>query len=266
MFATKEFNKRKGGWKMKKSIGLLAFCLAVFAPVAGAYEYPLQFSPNAGYRSLVVAGYYFSGTNIVGNCSYYTTSGGSGKGGGGGSTTTVYNQTCTWDAHGNLLSVAHGAPVVPHPLYSNETQVVYAVNANGDITGTDIKMPERGFVSTPGSHYTWLTRMTQVTLHPGVYTISVTLESDGDSGVNISAVTPSSVHGVATLHSTTCIGDIPVRGKCSITVTYDVSKVTLVNGVAIDTFRIDLTSDAEASQDFIENFRIAQHTSGPPRG
>jgi len=242
---------------MNKSIGLLAFCLAVFAPAAGAYEYALQFSPNAGYRNLVVAGYQFVGTNVVGNCSYNTMSGGSGKGGGGGRTMTTYSQTCTWDVHGNLLSVAPGAPVVPKPLYTNGTQVVYAVDANGNTTGSDTKMRGRGFVSTLGSHYSWVTRMSEAELRPVVYTIIATLQSDGDSPVNISAVTPSALHGVATLQSTTCTGEIPVGADCSVTVMYDARNVAVANRSVLDTFRIDLTSDAEAAQDFIQNFLIA---------
>jgi len=247
---------------MNKSIGLLAFCLAVFAPAAGAYEYALQFSPNAGYRNLVVVGYQFVGTNVVGNCSYNTMSGGSGKGGGGGHTMISYSQTCTWDVHGNLLSVVPGAPVVPQPLYTNGTQVVYAVDANGNTTGTDIKMRGRGFVSTLGSHYSWVTRMSEVGLHPAVYTITAELKSDGDSPVNISAVTPSALHGVATLQSTTCTGEIPVGADCSIAVMYDARNLAAANRSVLDTLRIDLTSDAEAAQDFIRNLLITP----PPKG
>src|SRR5205807_4552655 len=43
----------------------------------GGNEYPLQFTPGAGYRGLVVAGYQlvgnsFGGYTVLGNCSYYT--------------------------------------------------------------------------------------------------------------------------------------------------------------------------------------------------
>ena len=37
---------------MKRSMSLVAFGLVVFAPVAGAYEYPLQFTPNPGYSGV----------------------------------------------------------------------------------------------------------------------------------------------------------------------------------------------------------------------
>jgi hypothetical protein len=60
---------------MKGSLSLLAFCLLLFAAAAAeATEYPLQFTPNPGYRSLVVAGYRFESNEVVGNCSYYTVS------------------------------------------------------------------------------------------------------------------------------------------------------------------------------------------------
>jgi hypothetical protein len=241
---------------MKKTMSLLAFGLVLFAPVAGAYEYALHFTPNPGYRGLVVAGYQFQGSDVVGNCSYYTVSVSSIKGGGGGHTLKHYNQTCMWDLHGNLLSVTPGAPVVPHPLYTTGTQTVYAVAANGDTTGADSKLPGRGFVSTPGGHYTWLTPMNNAVLHQVVYNLSASLKSDGDVPVNITAVTPSALHGKVTLISTTCTGQIKVGATCSIHVTYDPTLLTGTDGLAYDTLRIDLTSDAGAAHDFIQNYTI----------
>ncbi len=242
---------------MKRSMSLVAFCLAVFVPVAGAYEYPLQFTPNPGYRGLVVAGYQFVGNTVVGNCSYYTVSGGSGKGGGArGAIGKRYLQTCTWDLYGNLLSIAPGAPVVPLPISVNGTQVIYALNANGDSTGTDSKLSQGGFVNTPGSHYTWLTPNNHAILLPMAYTLTTTLKSDGDVPVNITAVKPGATTGAVTLKKTDCIGQIDVGKTCSVTVSYDATKLTSPTGKASDTLRIDITSDAGASHDFIQNFTI----------
>jgi hypothetical protein len=42
------------------------------AAAAWACEYPLRFTPNAGDRGLVVAGYKFNGNTVVGNSSHYT--------------------------------------------------------------------------------------------------------------------------------------------------------------------------------------------------
>jgi len=253
---------------MKKLIGLVGFGLMVFAPLAGATEYPLQFTPNPGYRGLTVAGYSFdnNGTEVVGNCSYYTLSGssGSGKGGGNhGSKTKNYLQTCRWDLYGNLLSVTPGAPAVPAPLHVNGTQVVFAVNANGDTTGTDLALSARGFVTTPGAHYTWLTpQHNGVLTYQMAYTLSVTLKSDGDVPLDITAVTPGALHGAVALKKTDCMDGAIAKGHtCSITVSYDDTRLTSPSGLLLDTLRIDLSSNAGASHDFIQNYTliVAKH-------
>jgi hypothetical protein len=230
---------------MKGSLSLLAFCLLLFAAVAEATEYPLQFTPNPGYRGLVVAGYQFQGNEVVGNCSYYTVS---------SSGTLTFAQTCRWDLSGNLLSITPGAPAVPPPISIKGTEVVYAVDANGDTTGTDSALPEHGFVSTPGAHYTWLLPQNPFVLQQKVYTLSATLKSDGELPLDITAVTPSALHSTVTLKSTTCIGETKVGDTCTITVTYDDTGVTSPIGLVLDTLRIDLTSNAAGAHDFIEFF------------
>jgi hypothetical protein len=240
---------------MKTSIRLMAFTLLGISQLAFAYEYPLQFQPNPGYRGLVVAGYKFQGSNVVGNCSYFTVSGGSGKGGGGGRA-KIYAQTCTWDLHGNLLTITPGASKPPAPLYTKGTLVVFAVDPNGNYTGTDLHLPERGFVSSAGSHYTWLTPSNNAVLHQFIYTLTATLKSDGDVPVDISSVSVSALHGTAVLKQTDCNGQIAVGSKCSITLTYDPTQLTSATGLATDTLRIDLTSDAGEAHDFVQNFTI----------
>ena len=242
---------------MKQLIGLAAFCLAVFVPAAGAHSYALQFTPNPGYRGLAVAGYKFTSAGVMGNCSYYTVSGSSGKGGGSrGAKAHTYDQTCTWDLYGNLLSVVPGAPAAPAPLYTSGNQVVYALNANGDSTGTGATRPDQGFVNTPGSHYTWLTPNNNGVGLQMAYTLVVTLRSDGDSPLNITAVQASALHGAAAVKSTTCIGQIEVGDKCSVTVTYDTTKLTGATYLVYDTLRVDVTSDAGGSADFVQNYTI----------
>src|SRR3974390_908947 len=191
---------------MRNKIRIAAFCLAVIAPMARAYEYPLQFTPNPGYRGLVVAGYSFEGADVVGTCSYYNVSGkhGGGKGGGGPARKgKVYQQTCQWDRYGNLLGVHAGEPAHPtSPVSTKGTLVIYAVDpANGDYTGTDAKLPEHGFVNTPGPHYTWLTPNVDAVLQQIVYTDTFYLKSDGDLPVNITHVAASALHGEVTLKS-----------------------------------------------------------------
>jgi hypothetical protein len=240
---------------MKQLMSTLAFCL-VLAPLAVAHEYPLQFTPNSGYRGLVVAGYQLSGTAVTGNCSYYTVHGGSGRGGGYHTTTTYYNQTCTWDLYGNLLSITPGAPAVPAPLYVNGTQTVYASNGSGEYTGSDTSLANHGFVNTPGSHYTWVTSNAYGVLQQMVYTITATLQSDGDVPLNISAVEASARLATVTVKSTTCTGQTAVGATCSVTVTYDPTKLRTATGLAYDTLTIGVTSDAGQTPDFIQSYTI----------
>ena len=252
---------------MKISMIPIAFSLAVFAPLADATEFALQFTPNAGYRGLIVAGYRFStdGKNVIGNCSYYTVSGGvSGKGGGTHGTTKVYAQTCTWDLNGNLVpgGVKPGLPSIPLPIKVNGTQVIYAMNAAGDTTGTDLALPEHGFVSTPGPDYQWVTPQNHGILHHMVYTLSATLKSTGDMPLEVTAVQPSALFGKVTLvpptdpKQTNCIGETKPGDSCTITVTYDPTKLTSPIGFILDTLRIDLTSNAGAGHDFIQAFTV----------
>jgi hypothetical protein len=243
---------------MKRLIGVLAFCLLGVAQVAMAYEFPLQFKANPGYRGLVVAGYYFQGTNVVGTCSYFTVSGGgSGKGGGARGKVKSYAQTCTWDLHGNLLSMTPGAPQAPTPVATKGDQIIYAIDpVSGDYTGTDKKLPERGFVNSPGPHYTWVTLNNTAPLLGSIaYTLTVTLKSDGDAAVDISKVKVSALKGDAKLKSTNCEAAIDVGKTCSVTLTYDPTKVTGIDEVT-DTLRVDLTSNAGGASDFIQNFII----------
>src|SRR5260370_18050717 len=118
------------------------------AHVAYAYEYKLQFTPQAGARGLTVAGYQFSGNTVVGNCTYYTVSACSGRG--CHTTTTWHYNTCTWDLFGNLISLTpvSSAPVAPQPISTTGTEIVYAVSGTSstvrDTTGL-------AFVTTPSS-------------------------------------------------------------------------------------------------------------------
>jgi len=245
---------------MKSLTSFLGFCFAVFTQMAGAHEYPLQFMPNSGARGVVVAGYRFNGNTVVGNCSYYTIQSGSGKGGGYHSVTTYYNQTCTWDLFGNLLSITQGAPAAPVPLRVNGTQTVYADNGNGDYTGSDTKPGYGGFVNTPGSHYTWVTSNAYGVLQQIVYTMTVTLVSDGDLPLNISAAEASALQAKATVQSTTCVGQVAVGATCSVTLTYDPTKLRSATGLAYDTLNIGVISDSGQAPAFIQSYTIVLKT------
>lgn len=230
---------------------------------AGAYEYPLQFTPNAGYRGLVVAGYEFAGSTVVGNCSYYTVHSGSGRGGGYHSTKTYFNQTCTWDLYGNLLGTTPGAPTIPAPHHISATQTVYAVNAGGAYTGSDTALaPYHGFVSTPGSHYSWVTSNAYAVLQQALYTFTATLQSDGDVPLRISTVGASALNGGAAVDSTTCIGGIAAGATCAIVVTYDPTHLRSASGLAYDTLDVSVASDSGQAYDFVQSYTIALSSTG----
>jgi hypothetical protein len=58
-------------------LSLISLC----GSLAYGYEFKLHFTPPGGAQGLNVAGYRFSGSTVVGNCSYYTVSSSSGRGG-----------------------------------------------------------------------------------------------------------------------------------------------------------------------------------------
>jgi hypothetical protein len=242
---------------MTRRASLAGFCLLALVRVAGAYEYPLQFTPNAGSRGLVVAGYRFDGAGVIGNCSYYTEHSGSGKGGGYRTFITRYDQTCTWDLYGNLVSVAPGSPAVPQPVSTSGTETIYAFDGSGDSTGTDTRLPNRGFVNTPGAHYSWDTANAHMVVQNTPYTFTVSLTSDGDIPLNISAVTAStSGAGSVAVDGSACMGEIPVGSVCGVSVTYNAAKLRSPTGLAYDTLTLSVTSNAPQASDFIQSYTI----------
>jgi hypothetical protein len=241
---------------MKTAIGLAALCLMSTAPLAGAYDYPLQFTPNPGSRHVIVAGYRFVGSEVVGNCSYSTASASSGRGGGSHGVIQSYQQTCTWDLYGNLLGVTPGAPTVPAPISVEGTRTVYGINGNGSYTGSDTKIPGQGFVSTPSPHYSWLTPNNNAILQPTLSTFVVTLKSDGDVPLDIVAVEASARKGTAVVESTTCIREIQAGATCAITVAYDPTHLTSPTGLAYETIRIALPSCTGKGHELIQNYTV----------
>jgi hypothetical protein len=232
----------------------LIAALPFLAASAFAHEYPLQFTPAAGGRNLVVAGYQITGSTVIGNCSYDIVTSGSGKGGGYHTTTTHYYQTCTWDLSGKLLSVVSGAPVAPPPLYTTGTRTVYAVS--GAITsGTDSALsPDHGFVDAPGSHFTW----GAFTPPPGPLAQNITLKltSDGDMALNISEVTEATAVARSHMTSTTCVGTLAVGSTCSIVIFYNPLLLTSPSGLAYETLTVTVQSDSPQSPQFVSQFTI----------
>lgn len=239
--------------------------LAAAIPLANAYEFTLQFTPQSGARGLTVAGYLFVGTTVFGNCSYYTVTAGSGRG--GRTITTYHYNTCTWDLHGNLISVTPvaSAPTPPPALYTTGTEIVYAVSGTST-TGADTR--GFGFVSTPAAHYTWQTPNGGYAVIPyAPYTITATLLSDGDIPLNFAGatVTPSvsgtitPSPGTAAVSATTCGASVAPGSPCSVTVVYNPTSISCTAspyGYAYTKIDLQPITSAGANPDFTQGFTI----------
>jgi hypothetical protein len=257
------FTKLNRGADQMKRLWLTLILLG--AHLAHAYEYKLQFTPQSGARGLIVAGYQFSSSHIVGNCSYDTVSACSGRG--CHSTTTHHYNVCSWDVFGNLISLTpvSSAPVAPQPISTNGTEIVYAVSGTSS-TGRDTR--GFGFVNTPSSHYAWQNVNGGYAVIPyAVYTITATLISDGDfpldfDGAAVASsisgyITPSP--GTATVSGSTCASSVPVGSTCSVTVSYDPTTIKCTSdayGYAYTKIDLSLVTDAGANTDFTEGFTI----------
>jgi hypothetical protein len=244
---------------------LLLTLTLLSAHVTYAYEYKLQFTPQSGARGLVVAGYQFNTDTVVGNCSYYIVTAGSGRGSHG--TTTYHYNTCSWDLFGNLISLTPvaAAPAAPPPISVTGTEIVYAVSGASS-TGQDTR--GFGFVSTPSSHYSWQTTNGGYAVIPfAIYTIPVTLVSDGDFPLNFEGATvASSVSGTitpspgtATVSTSTCGSSVAVGSTCSVTVAYNPSTIKCTSspyGYAYTKIDLSLVTDAGVHTDFTLGFTI----------
>jgi len=228
------------------AIGALLAC----DPTSGV-EYTLQFSVAGNYKDLVVAGYQVVGGQVVGNCSYTRITSGSGRGG-----RTIYTpvpQTCTWSVYGDLVSATAGAPAVPQPIAVVGTETIYAMPSSQLYTGYDAALPG-GFVYDFGSHYRWLSPNDHLVLPQQPYTFTITLQSDGDMPLTVSAVKATHTLAKATLQvvSTSCLGQVAVGGTCDVTLTYNDMKVSSPSGLAYDTLTVHLTSDAGRAYDWVQ--------------
>jgi hypothetical protein len=166
--------------------------------------------------------------------------------------------TCTWDPYGALLGSQSGEPVPPTPLYVNGTQTVYATDGGSNYTGTDSSLtPSTGFVFTYGSHYYWVTPNTYRVLSKQTpINIVLTLASNGDAPLNVSAVSASALTAKIHVSSTTCKGAIAVGSTCTVTLKYNPFLLGSPSGLAYDTITVHLNSDAGQVNDFVQSFTI----------
>jgi hypothetical protein len=95
------------------------------------------------------------------------------------------------------------------PVGTNGTQTIEASDpVSGIYTGVDSALATRGFVFTPGSHYTWLTPSPYAVIAQAVSTITLTVKSDGDMPLGIVSAQASAAAGLASVTGTTCIARI----------------------------------------------------------
>ena len=251
---------------MRRSAILAAIAALGVANAAGAYEYTLQYTPNAGARGLTVAGYGFTANGVVGTCSYYIETSGSGRGGGYHNSKTYYNQTCGWDLYGNLLSVAQGAPTAPAPLSTGGGLIVYAQNAQGDTTGVDTALGNIGFVNTESGQYSWTTQPTTVFLpNQKAVNITLTLKSEGDLPLVVSSIDPVAQLARTKVRSTTCTrAPVQPGASCTIVLLYDPRRLPPGDDpyTAYDTLTVGIVSNSGQAPDFSESIEVPVAAGG----
>lgn len=235
---------------------LTLVCVSAFA-----HEYPLQFTPGAGARGLVVAGYQIAASMVTGTCSYYTVTSGSGRGGGYRTIRKDYNQTCTWDLAGNLLSVTSGAPVTPPVLYTEGTRTIYASNGSSTAGLDSALLPNHGYVDTPNPHYTWgpFTAPTG----PAAQTVTLTLASDGDLPLDITSVSETTALARSQIVSTDCVAMWAPGSSCSFAIYYDPTPLAYPTGLMYDTLTVTVESNSPQtaihSSRFIVQVRVGDN-------
>jgi len=242
-----------------------ALMFGIAAHLAYGYEYTLQFTPASGARNLLVAGYQFNGSLVVGNCSYDTVSVTSGRD--PRSITTHHYNTCNWDLFGNLTSLTPvSAPMTaPAVLSVTGTETIYAISGASS-TGRDSR--GFGFVATPSSHYTWTTPSGGYATIPWApLYFSVILASDGDNPLNVSSATATpSVSGTITpspgkayVVGSTCTGSIAPGSYCGLEILYNPKAISCTAspyGYAYTKIAVELVSDAGNVTDWTYGFTI----------
>lgn len=222
---------------LRSTAALLVFAISLFA-----HEYPLQFTPGGGARGIAVAGYQITNTSVIGTCSYYVVTSGSGKGGGYHSTTTYYNQTCTWDLTGNLISVTAGAPAVPPVLYVSGTRTIYAINGAATAGSDSSLSPTQGYIDTPSPHYTWGPFIPPT--GPAAQNVTLTLTSDGDMPLDVTSVSETTVLAHSRMLSTNCVTVLVPGASCSISIYYDPTRLAYPTGLMYDTLSVTVQANA----------------------
>lgn len=242
---------------------LLISILFLSAQLAHGYEYKLQFTPPAGARGLVVAGYGITGKSVTGVCNYYTSYSTGGRG--GRTIVKHYYNACTWDLFGNLTSMVPGSVATPPVLSTKGYEVIYAVVGTSQ-TGSDTR--GFGFVNTPSAHYSWETPNGGYNvIGDSTFIFTVNLISDGDFPLVIDSATVqaaisgmvTTTAGTATITGNSCGSLLQAGSSCTVTVTYKPQTISCTAspyGFAYSNVDLTLVTDAGANPGFQEGFTI----------
>ena len=250
---------------MRRALFTLLFVL--FANLAQAYEFHLQYPAPSNARNLSVVGYTFPSSNtVLGNCSYSITSACSGRG--CHTVTTWYYHTCTWDLFGNLMSVASGAPPAQTCSTTSGTNPyeLICASSGSSFTGRDTR--GFGFAETPSPHYSWqTTNGTYAVIPDSPFQVSATIISDGDLDLTIGGasvtthvngtITPSP--GTASVTGDDCPSSLAPGSTCTITVTYDPTAIACTAspyGYAYTGIDLSLTTSSVQSKDFTQGYTV----------
>ena len=127
---------------------------------------------------------------------------------------------------------------------------------NGSATaGVDSALlPNHGFVDTPSPHFTW-GAFTPPT-GPAAQTVTLTLKSDGDMPLDITAVTETTALARSQMTATDCVAALAPGAACSITIYYDPTRLAYPTGLQYDTLTVTVQSNSPQTQTFSSHFTI----------
>lgn len=230
-------------------------CAMLTAGAAGAYEYPLQFTPPPNAQGLMVAGYSIQGSTVVGNCSFHITTSGSGRG--GGSHTTYFNQTCSWDIFGSLQTIVSGAPTAPTPISDVNGVVTYAVDGAGDSTGRD-NPKAMGFVNKLSAQYVIDKANGGYLFLPSrsPVLIDLPIKSVGDYALKVTGISATGT-AIMTVKANHC-GKVAPGAACTVTVKYDPTNIPKGDNpyTYYDHIAISLVSNSGQAYAFTETVEV----------
>ncbi|MBB5058735.1 hypothetical protein HDF16_003449 [Granulicella aggregans] len=233
--------------------------------MARAYEYTLQYTAPSGARGVIVAGYAFANSTVSGVCSYYTSRYTGGRG--GRTIITHYNNRCSWDFFGNLISTTPltSGLTIPTVLSRVGYELIYA-KEGASSTGFDTR--GFGFVRTPSAHYSWEPPSGGYSdISDSVFTFVADLVSDGDYPLIIDKATVeaaitgrvTATAGTIKIVSDSCGRFLPVRSTCSVVVSYNprtIACTTSPYGYAYTVADVALVTDAGANPSYKRGFTI----------